>query len=75
MRRSIVAIAEVTRRAGDFRVLVLERKLRLAMIVAGPAPGDGVVATRAILPEPSLMRLFLLMASAALARSLTVGLP
>ncbi len=55
-------------------MLVLKGKLRLAVVVASPAPCHGIMAARAILPQPPLMGLFLLMASAALTRRLSIGL-
>ena len=62
LRCALVAIAEVALHAGHFDVLVAQRIRGLVVIEVHVAPGRGVVAGRAVLPELAFMRLVLLVA-------------
>lgn len=55
-------------------MLVLQWELRLAVVVASPAPCHRIMTARAVLTQSTLMWLVLQVASAALTRSLSIGL-
>lgn len=54
--RVLVAIAEMAGETGNVLVLVFQSERGLVVIEADAAPGDGVVAVRAIAAEPALVR-------------------
>jgi hypothetical protein len=72
--RILVAVAEMTGRAGNLGVPVMQRKGGLVVVVAHAPPGTLIVTGSAVAPELALVGLFLTVAAEAVARRLAVGL-